>query len=296
MSKKHKKKHHAGHFGTVTTCISTTLVLVLLGFVTLFVTIGNNFSRDIREGLTIQVELSDSISSADLQQTRQILLRAPYARKVDYISKERGSRELNEALQGNLGDFWGESPIPAEFEIYLKAEYASLDSIARYEANIQSLPGVTSVNYPRDIMESLDRTIPTVGLILLVVAALLAVVSFSLINNTIRMSIYARRYSIHTMKLVGAGWSFIRRPFILQALRIGMVAVLLAGGLLGCALYYLQFEAGTGNIYFNHLVTPEVWVAVLGVIFACGIILTCWCAYVSVNRHLRMSEGEMYLK
>lgn len=296
MSKLYKRKRRVGRFSTVTTCISTSLVLILLGIVSLFVTIGNNFSRQIREGLTIQVELKDNLSNADLLRTQEKLREAPYARLVDYISKERGSKELNAALQGSLGDFWGGSPIPAEFEVYLKADYANLDSIMHYEASIQALPGVACVNYPRDIMESIDRTIPAVGLILLIVAALLAVVSFSLINNTIRMSVYARRYSIHTMKLVGASWGVIRRPFILQALNIGLVAALFAGGLLGGALYYLQYEAGAGDIYFNTLITPEVWIAVLGAIFACGIILTCWCAYVSVNRHLRMSEGEMYLK
>lgn len=296
MSKLYKRKRRVGRFSTVTTCISTSLVLILLGIVSLFVTIGNNFSRQIREGLTIQVELKDNLSNADLLRTQEKLREAPYARLVDYISKERGSKELNAALQGSLGDFWGGSLIPAEFEVYLKADYANLDSIMHYEASIQALPGVACVNYPRDIMESIDRTIPAVGLILLIVAALLAVVSFSLINNTIRMSVYARRYSIHTMKLVGASWGVIRRPFILQALNIGLVAALFAGGLLGGALYYLQYEAGAGDIYFNTLITPEVWIAVLGAIFACGIILTCWCAYVSVNRHLRMSEGEMYLK
>ena len=171
--------------------------------------------------------------------------------------------------------------------MYLKADYANLDSLKRYEGDMQKISGVTEINYPRDIMEKLDRTIPSVSIILLVVAALLGVVSFSLINNTIRMSVYARRYSIHTMKLVGASWRFIRRPFIWQALRIGIVAAVIAGGLLAGALYYLRFEAGTGNIYFNQLVTPEVWIYTIGTIFACGIVLTVLCAFLSVNRHLR---------
>lgn len=296
MSKKRRKKRSAGRFSTITTCISTTLVLILLGIVVLFVTVGNNFSRQLREGLTVQLELRDGLAQGDLKTTITRLRQAPYAREVQYISKEQGTRELNEALQGEMGDFWGGSPVPAELEVSLKAEYANLDSLTHYEKSMQSLPGVSCVNYPRDIMESLDRTIPAVGFGLLVIAGLLGIVSFSLINNTIRMSVYARRYSIHTMKLVGASWGFIRRPFIWQAFRIGLVAALLAGGLLGGALYYLQFEAGAGDIYFNQLITPEVWVATLGVIVACGILLTMWCAYISVNRHLYMSEGEMYLK
>lgn len=296
MARNRKKTPKAGRFGTITTTISTTLVLILLGMVVLFVGIGNNFSQQLREGLTVEVMLHDSIANADLLAVQSRLRQAPYARKVDYISKERGTREMNEALQDDMVDFVGESPIPAEFEVYLKADYACPDSLRRYEKEMRKLPGVIDVTYPRDVMESLDRTIPAVGLVLLVVAALLALVSFSLINNTVRMSVYARRYSIQTMKLVGASWGFIRRPFIWQAFRIGLVAALVAGALLGGALYYLQFEAGLGDIYLNQLVTPWVWAATLGTVVVCGICLTMCCAYVSVNRYLRMNNRMIYLK
>lgn len=296
MAVKHKKKRRAGRFSSVTTCISTTLVLVLLGVVVSFVMICGNFSRQLREGLTVEVTVSDSITQSQLLQVQSALRAAPYARRVNYISKERGTREMNEALQGDMGEFLGASPIPAEFEVYLNAPYANLDSLRRYEKAMAALPGVTDVNYPRDIMESIDRTIPAIGAALLVVAALLTIVSFSLINNTVRLSVHSRRYSIHTMKLVGAKWSFIRRPFLLSALRIGLVAVLIAGSLLGGSLYFLQFEAGAGDIYINTLITPYVWAATLGTIALCGLLLTVFCAFVSVNRYLRMDTGSLYLR
>lgn len=296
MTAKRKNERHAGRFSTITTCISTTLVLLLLGIVTLFVSVGTTFSRQLREGLTVEVLLSDSATNKQLVETQAALRKAPYARRVDYLSKERCTREMNAALQGEMGEFLGSSPIPAEFEVYLHADYANLDSLRHYEPAMRRLPGVTDLNYPRDIMESLDRTIPAIGLVLLIVAALLAIVSFSLINNTVRMNIYARRYSIHTMKLVGARWSFIRRPFMWQAFWIGLVAVIISGGILAGGMYYLQFEAGTGDIYLNQLITPEVWAITLGLVTVCGLLLTMMCAYFSVNRHLRMSSHEMYLK
>lgn len=296
MKRKNKKVRRAGRFATFTTCISTTLVLLLLGIVVMFVGVASNFSRQLREEFTLEVMLRDSISPAQLKDVAARLKAAPYARRVVYISKEAGTREMNAALQGGLGTFAGASPIPAEYEVYMKADYANLDSIRHYEASIKALAGVAEVDYPRDVMQNLDRTIPAVGIGLLVVAGLLGVVSFSLINNTVRMHVYARRYSIHTMKLVGARWCFIRRPFLWQALRIGLVAAIVAGGLLASALYYMQYVAGGGTIYFNQLITPWVWAATLGVVVTCGIVLTIMCAYVSVNRHLRQTTAEMFLK
>ncbi len=296
MSKPHKKRRTRGHFGAITTCISTTLVLVLLGIVVLFVSVGDNYSRQLREGFTVEVMLNDSIQPVQQSTTLAALRKAPYAREVNYISKEQGMREMNDVMGGDLGTFDGTSPVPAEFEVFLNYDYANADSLARYEKAMLALPGVSEVNYPRDIMQSLDRTIPAIGLGLLIVAGLLALVSFSLINNIIRMSVYARRYSIHTMKLVGASWSFIRRPFIAQALRIGIVAAIIACGLLGGMIYYLQFEAGAGDIYINQLITPEVWIYTLGVIVVCGICLTAWSAYLSVNHHLSLRGGEVYVR
>ena len=296
MSKPHKKRRTRGHFGAITTCISTTLVLVLLGIVVLFVSVGNNYSRQLREGFTVEVMLNDSIQPVQQSTTLAALRKAPYAREVNYISKEQGMREMNDVMGGDLGTFDGTSPVPAEFEVFLNYDYANADSLARYEKAMLALPGVSEVNYPRDIMQSLDRTIPAIGLGLLIVAGLLALVSFSLINNIIRMSVYARRYSIHTMQLVGASWSFIRRPFIVQALRIGIIAAIIACGLLGGMIYYLQFEAGAGDIYINQLITPEVWIYTLGVIVVCGICLTAWSAYLSVNHHLSLRGGEVYVR
>uniref|UniRef100_UPI003FEEE62D cell division protein FtsX n=1 Tax=Alloprevotella sp. TaxID=1872471 RepID=UPI003FEEE62D len=296
MSKPHKKRRTRGHFGAITTCISTTLVLVLLGIVVLFVSVGDNYSRQLREGFTVEVMLNDSIQPVQQSTTLAALRKAPYAREVNYISKEQGMREMNDVMGGDLGTFDGTSPVPAEFEVFLNYDYANADSLARYEKAMLALPGVSEVNYPRDIMQSLDRTIPAIGLGLLIVAGLLALVSFSLINNIIRMSVYARRYSIHTMKLVGASWAFIRRPFIVQALRIGIVAAIIACGLLGGMIYYLQFEAGAGDIYINQLITPEVWIYTLGVIVVCGICLTAWSAYLSVNHHLSLRGGEVYVR
>lgn len=297
MNKPHKRpRRHTGRFGTFTTCISITMVLIMIGIITLFAGMATNYSNQLREGLTVELMLTDSITPQQMTATQARLKAAPWARQVTYISQEQGLRDMNEAMGTDIGTFDGTSPVPAEFEVSLNAPYANLDSIKRYEPSMLAMPGVAEVNYPRDIMQSLDRTIPAVTLGLLAVAALLALVSFSLINNTMRMSVYARRYSIHTMKLVGASWGFIRRPFMWQAMRIGFVSAIIAGGLLSAAMWYLQTQAGAGSIYINTLVPPLVWATTLGAIVICGLGLTALCASLSVNHHLRLRGGEVYLR
>ena len=288
-----KKRRKGGTLGTVTAGISTTMVLILLGLVVMFVTMAMNFGNAVRENFTVEVLLDDSISARDLVALKGDLQRLPCTRQVNYISKEQGTKEMLEDLDGSPEDFIGASPVPAEYEVLLKADYACGDSLARYTAGLTKRPYVKELVYPVELMDTMDHSIRVISLVLLVVAALLAFISFSLINNTVRMSIYAHRYSILTMKLVGAKWGFIRRPFMLRAMWVGLVSALVAGGLLVgamCALMRLNV-----NSEFE-VVTPLVAAATLGSVLACGLMLTLLCTYFSVNRHLRMTTDQVYLR
>lgn len=287
------KRKHTGSFTAITSCISVTLVLLLLGSVMMFMTMAMNFSRSVRENFTVEVLLDDSITPAQLDELKAAILAKPYTKQVNYISKEQGTREMMSDLGAAPEDFLGGSPIPAEYEIFLKAEYANHDSLARYMPALQAEKNVREVVYPLDLMQTLNHSISVISLVLLVLAALLTLVSFSLINNTVRMSIYARRYSIHTMKLVGARWSFIRRPFLRRAFFIGLVSALLADGLLFAAMNALVRM--NVNAEFE-VVTPAVMALTLGLVAVCGLLLTVLCAFFSVNRHLRMNADQVFLK
>lgn len=290
MSK--KRKSTGGRFNTVTSCISTTMVLILLGIIVFFTVVAHNFSRALRENFTVEVLLSDNIPNGELLNLQDELRKAPYSRHVAYLSKEKGTQAMAEALQDGPVEFQGFNPIPAEFEVYLNADYATKDSIARFEAELRKNPYVADVVYPQEAMENVDHLIPVVSLVLLGLAVLLIVISFALINNTIRMSVYARRYTIQTMKLVGAKWSYIRRPFMARALGIGFVAAVVAGGVLGAGIcYLLQLD----NV-ISGVVTPLVITLTLGSVFAFGLLLTLACAFFSVNRFLRMNSSEVALK
>ena len=289
---KKRRRHRVGWFSAITSGISTTMVLILLGIVFFFVLVAHNFSRTLRQNFTIEVVLNDSIDQQETYKLQTYLRSLPWVRNTDYISKERGTHELAEALKGSPAEFLGSTPIPAMFEVYLEADYAHKDSLNKFLPAISAHKGVDDVTYPRDAMEFVNYYLPLVGLTLLIVAALLTFVSFALINNTIRMSVHASRFSIHTMKLVGAKWSYIRRPFLKRAFWIGFIS-----GVIACSLLFIGMELfRKQDIYLSQLLPQKHEWTILLTVFGCGITLTLLCAYFSVNRHLRMKGGSVYLK
>ena len=289
---KKTKKKAVGRFNTITSCISTAMVLLLLGSATFFIQLAYNFGTQLRENFTVEVLLNDGVKENELEAMKEKLTALPYVKEVVYISKEEGTAELAKTLEGSPQDFLGFSPIPAEFELFLKAEYANEDSLLHYVPDLYNYKHVNDVIYPKDALDFIDYVIPMVGTVLVGVAALLAFISFSLIHNTIRMSIYARRFSIQTMKLVGARWHYIRLPFLIRAARDGALAGLIACLILGGGIYALC----STDAYLTTLITPVVVISTLGVCMVCGFLLTVLCTYVSVNKFLRMTTAEIFLK
>lgn len=291
MAKNIRKR--SGLLGTISACISLTMVLILLGTVVMFVTMARNFSQSVRENFTVEVLLDDSISNQELAQLKAELQRMPYTKQVNYISKEQGTKEMMADLGSSPEDMLGASPIPAEYEVFLKADYTNPDSLARFMPALEKKKCVKEVVYPVDLMNTMTNTIRVTSTALLIVAGLFIFVSFVLISNTMALLIHTRRFSIRTMKLVGAKWSFIRRPFMLRGLRIAIVSALVAGGaLMGAMQMLVQFN---DNSQFD-IVTPTVMWLTLGSVGAASLLLTLFCTFVSVNRHLRMSDDKLFTK
>ena len=288
MIKKNNKK--AGKFNTITSCISTSLVLILLGTATFFVKLAENFGRELRENFTVEVLLDDAITETELKGMESNLALLPYVKDVAYISKEEGTKEMADVLEGGPQEFLGFNPIPAEFELFLNADYANQDSLLYYIPDLYNYKHVTDVIYPKEAMKFVDHVIPLVGTILVFVASLLGFISFALIHNTMRMSIYAHRFSIRTMKLVGARWSYIRRPFLLHNLKIGVLSGLFANAFLGSALYLIARQEPA----LSTILTPGSTATVAAAVFLFGITITVLCAYISVNKFLSMRGNDLY--
>ena len=290
MKRRREKTGRRQGVQLVTLCISTAMVLVLLGLVVFSVQTSRNLSKWVRENLTVSVVLNDEVSVSDAKQFQQDLIHRPFSKDIHYISREQALKEQTEAMGSDPSEFLGMNPFPATLELQLHSDYANADSLVWISEELRKNPKVTDVAYQVDLMDSVNRNLAKLNILLLVLAVLLTFISFSLINNTVRLSVYSRRFLIHTMKLVGASWGFIRRPFMKQGLLVGILAALIAIIVLGSGVYGLYYyEPGIQFIItWRELVITGLAVLVF------GLVITLTCSYISVNRFLRMPPGELY--
>ena len=187
-------------------------------------------------------------------------------------------------------EFLGYNPYTASIEVKLKADYANTDSIIPIKNRLMRYTQIREITYPSELMDNVNDNIRKISTILLALALALSLISFALINNTIKLTIYSQRFLLHTMKLVGASWGFIRRPFLLRNMGIGIISGVLANGLIATGIYLLlRYEP-----QMAHLFTLPTMAIVGGCVMLFGLLITSLCAYVSINRFLKMKAGDLY--
>ncbi len=274
----------------ITACISTSLVLLLIGIVTLLLLTAGDLSRHLRQEMTVEVILKESITDTQLSSLRRSIEAAPYCAVCSYISKDDALKEMTKAMGTDPSQFLEYNPFYASLNIRLEADYACSDSLKVIEKKIAAKEGVREVSWQKDLLDVINSNIHKVAGILLILAVILSLVSFTLINNTIKLTIYAQRFILYSMKLVGAKWSFIRRPFIRRNLWIG-----LASAMLTCLMIWYGLQLGLKyEPWLIMLAEPRILIPVFGVVTLIGLLITGVCALHSVNRFLRMKSGELH--
>ncbi len=274
----------------ITSSISTTLVLLLLGLVVFFVLGAHNLSIYVRENINFSVLISDDMKEADILKLQKKLDKEPFVKQTEYISKKQALKEQSEAMGTDPEEFLGYNPFTASIEIKLHSGYANSDSIAKIEKMIKKNTNIQDVLYQRELIDLVNDNIRNISLVLLALAVVLALISFALINNTIRLAIYSKRFLIHTMKLVGASWGFIRRPFLRRNIWSGVLAGIMADAILmGTAYWLVSYEPELIRV-----ITPEVMLLVSGSVLIFGVVITFLCAYLSINKYLRMKASTLY--
>lgn len=275
---------------TLSVYMSTTLVLVLLGTMGLLMVVADSLSTSVRENIAVSVIMDNSIDEKEIKKYLLQLEKRKYVESGKYISKEQILEEEKAALGTDPAEFLGYNPYEASIELSMKAEYTNNDSLAKIEKLLLADKGVKKVIYQKELVGAINSNINKIGSALLVFLVLLTIISWSLIGNMVRMSIYSKRFLLHTMKLVGATWAFIRRPFLMQNLKIGLLSGIFANILLAIAIYMLALQEPAISTL---LTTTSIALVALGVIFF-GIAITVLCAYISVNKFLSMRGNDLY--
>ena len=288
MSTKHRVRLFDMQF--ITACISTTMVLILLGLMLFLVLSAHRLSVYVRENLNFTVLLNNDAPESAILALQKRLDGEAFVKASAYISKEEALKEEVETMGSDPVEFLGYNPFSPSIELKLHAAYANADSVAWSKERILADKLVTDVDYRQGLMDSVNRNISKLSIGLLAVAALLTLISFALINNTVRLTIYSKRFLIHTMKLVGAGWGFIRRPFLRRNFWVGLSSGVLADAVLVAAAYTLvSYEPGLLAVITTDIL---LWVMLSTLLF--GVLITCLCAYISINKYLRLSAGDLY--
>lgn len=290
MRKKQNKACDRHGLQVVTLCISTALVLILLGLVVFSVLTARKLSSYVKQNIVVTMLLQDDMTDSEARVFCNKLSRSRYVNSLEYVSKEQALKEGIKALGTDPMEFADTNPFLPSVEITLKAGYANNDSLSVISRELKSYPKVSDVKYQKDLIEKVNANLAKISVVLLVLAVLLTVVSFSLINNTVKLGIYARRFAIHTMKLVGASWAFIRGPFVRQAVMVGLLAAFLACLVLGAGVYTLLYYEPE----IAEMLSWDILAITAGVVFLSGVVITAICAAVSVNKFLKMKAGELY--
>lgn len=274
----------------VTTSVSITLVLFLVGLVAMVTLSAHRMIEQVKHNVTLTVVLSPEADSVQVIRCGAVLSASPYCHACRYISSEEALEEHVRSLGDDPAQFLGYNPLLASYEVNLASAYANADSIAVVEKRISGLPYVKQVMYQKDIVELLEHNVSQVTLVLLGLAIMLLLIAYVLIINTIRLHVYSHRFLINTMRLVGATPWVIKRPFVARSLRMGCWSALMALALLTALFYYVQ--------YSMHITLMTVtWsniVLVAGVVIITGELLTLIGSLIAVNRYIRMDTERMY--
>ena len=274
----------------MTSLISVTLVLFLLGLVGLLILDARKLSDYMKESFGFSVMIKENAKDVEIRLFQKTVDAKDYVKSTRFVPKEVAASELRKALGEDFLQVLGYNPLLSSIDVYLKADYAKPDSIKKIISDITKFPVVQEVYYQKSLLQAINQNVKKISLILLAFSFLLLLIAVTLINNTVRLMVYSKRFIINTMQLVGASGGFIRRPMLLQGIIQGMLGGLLAAGMVAVVIYLLQKEFKDFYLIQNY---ENIVILMTGMI-ALGILLTLISTFFAVNKYLSVDEDKLY--
>ena len=270
--------------------LSITLVLFLLGLLGFLLINVKNLTDSYKEHLIINVFLKDTAKEADIEQLQKSLSLASYTKQVEFISKEQAAQSFSEELGEDFISFIGDNPLGNSFDLALKADYVTPQKMEEVKESILQNASVKEVNYDKDSVKKIHSNIQSISLVILAVSAIFTVVAMLLINASIRLSVYSKRFIIKTMQLVGATKAFIRRPFIITNIWLGILSAILACAALAFTFYAMDQSGPEWGLIMHY--RDFIWVG--AALFLIGVFLSWISTYFAAQRFLNLHTDELY--
>ena len=270
--------------------VSISLVLVLIGAAALLVTNAGAASRYFKENLQVSVILRQDVTDEQAAGYGESLSALPYIKSARVVTREQGTEELKAMLGEDFLSVFETSPVPVSVDLSLQADYVSADSLAVVVPVLEASPLVEEVSCQTSLVDALNANLARISLVLGVFILLMLFISFVLINNTVRINVFNRRFTIHTMKLVGATKSFIRGPFLVRAVCQGLVSSAIASGILAVGLHLVRKSFPALFSVF----TLRTQLIVFGIVVLCGVLLCVVSTYFVVGKLISMSKDDLY--
>ena len=274
----------------ITSVISIMLVLFMLGLLGMIILHGKKLSDYVRENISISVMLKDNMTDDLVQNYMRRLQKTSYVKQAEFISREQAAKELSNELGEDFVQFLGYNPLPASIDLQLRAGYANSDSIARIEKQLLTSNLVKEVVYQKSLIDQVNSNISKISLVIMSFSLILLIISVVLINNTIKLSIYAKRFLIRSMQLVGATENFIRLPFIRKSIAHGVIAAVIANLLLIGTLFLAQQRIPE----IAELQDVKQFALFFAGVLVLGVVLSVVSTWFSVNKFLRMKVDSLY--
>ncbi len=274
----------------VTSMISISLVLIMLGTLGLIIINAGRLSDYVREKIGFTLVLSDNIKEVQIIQLQKVLNASDYVKSTQYIDKEMAAKELTEELGEDFTDFLGYNPLFASIDVKLFARYTNNDSLKVIEREFMKYPEVQDVYYQKNLVSTINQNVRKISIILIIISALLVFIFVALINNTIRISIYSQRFTINTMQMVGAENAFIRKPFLQQSLFWGIYGAFIAN-LVVLGGFYMYKKELTGIISTDDII---ISVIIFTMVVLLGMVISLLSTWIAVNKFLRLKFDELF--
>lgn len=270
--------------------ISISLVLLLVGVSSLLLVNARSVTDYFKENLQLSVIMKQGVTDTQALECKKTLDSCKFVHETEFVSKEQGEKEMAEMLGSDFLKVFEVSPVPVSISVKLKADYVSRDSLQVVASFIGESPLVDEVSCQTSLVEALNANLSKISAVIGVFIALMLFISFVLINNTMRLSVFDRRFSVHTMKLVGATKSFIRGPFLVRAAFLGLFSAVVALMLLVGVLFYVRSEFSQLFTIF----TLDKLLIVMLIVIASGLVICLLSTYMVVNKLVSLSKDELY--